>query len=678
MSASAPISKLGDALRRAVAALQQADYARAIELAREAALIGPAHAGAFHLLGQALSDAGRPREASDALLHAQALDPSRAAAHAALGKALLGIDAAVAAGAYGRATALDPGAARSWSGLGTALAADNRHELACAAWSAAIAREPGNWAYQYGCGQSLLRLDRIEDAIPHLAEAARLKPDSWRVQAQLGAALARIGKDEAALEPLRAAATANPGAAEVQFALGQVLIRLNRAADALLPLEAALRLAPDQAERQFTLGVAHLRIDRADRALVHLDAAAQRRPDHAHTHVLRAHCLAILQRPIESLDAWCRASRIDGATFRWKANFYPLDRLFTALVARDGIAAALSGTIELCTASAASMTPLNLVCDRPETHAFLTTLATDPSSELDRGIEFLLQSRPVDALRCYSKHLAEDRPIDAKYDSVVGTGIDAGHAAWHVMNPFFHFWVAARQKKKRPDESWREDPVFAATRGARALADLYANWHATPNLAREVLRRQVAQLGPAPVRVFDLGCGFGQWLRYLRDECGIKASDLFGCDFHNARVEATRMMLSSTATPVVGGCAPAQFFQADALDWDVASFRARHGSIDLLTMFVVTGCFDDADLDRCLSIAARLEPRRILETTVTSSWDLWNGRANSPDHFARAGYRLIESLRPGDPIAAAGPLALVAPRKYWVASQINVYARDRA
>jgi SAM-dependent methyltransferase len=246
------------------------------------------------------------------------------------------------------------------------------------------------------------------------------------------------------------------------------------------------------------------------------------------------------------------------------------------------------------------------------------------------------------------------------------------------MNPFFHFWVAARQKKKRPDESWREDPVFAATRGPQALEDLYANWYAAPNPAREVLRRQVEQLGPVPVRVFDLGCGFGQWLRYLRDECGVRAFDLFGCDFHDARVEAARTMLSSTACPLADALMPEQFFQADALNWDVEGFRARHGLMDLLTMFVVTGCFDDADLDRCLSIAARLEPRRILETTVTSSWDLWNGRSNSPDHFARAGYRLVESLRPGDPIASAGPLALVAPRKYWVANQINVYARDRS
>lgn len=665
-------------LRDAAAALKRADYATAIALAREVTVAELTHAGAFHLLGRALSETGQLKEASCALLQSLALDPTRGTAHATLGQALLSSDSSAAINAYDRATMLAPETAEFHGRHGALLAADNQHEPACSAWSMAISREPDNWSYHYGLGQSLLQLGRADEAIRHFVEAARLNPDRWQVQAQLGAALARIGRDKAALAPLQAAATANPRVAKVQFMLGQVLIRLNRPTEALIPLEAAFRLAPDDAEKQFTLGVAHLRMDRADRALVHLDAAAQRRPDHADTHVLRAHCLAILQRPTESLDAWCRASRIDGATFRWKANFYPLDRLFSALIARDGVTAALSGAIELCMASIPSMPPLDLVRDRPETHAFLTSLVADPSSDLDRGIEFLLQSRPVDALRCYGKHFAEGGPIDAKYDCVVGAGIDAGHSAWHVMNPFFHFWVAARQKKRRPDESWREDPVFAAARGPQALAELYANWHATPNLAREVLRRQVTQLGPAPVRAFDLGCGFGQWLRYLRDECGIKASDLFGCDFHEARVEATRTMLSSTVSPLTGAMASEQFFQADALDWDVESFRARHGSIDLLTMFVVTGCFDDADLNRCLSIAAQLEPRRIIETTVTSSWDLWNGRSNSPDHFARAGYRLIESLRPGDPIATAGPLALVAPRKYWVASQINVYARDRA
>ena len=118
-AASTVTDKIRGALRRAVAALQRADYVMAIALARGVTQAEPAHAETCHLLGQALSDAGRSKEALAALLHALALDPSRAAAHAALGQVLLGIDAAVAAGAYGRAAALDPGTARFWGGLGT-------------------------------------------------------------------------------------------------------------------------------------------------------------------------------------------------------------------------------------------------------------------------------------------------------------------------------------------------------------------------------------------------------------------------------------------------------------------------------------------------------------------------------------------------------------------------------
>jgi hypothetical protein len=167
----------------------------------------------------------------------------------------------------------------------------------------------------------------------------------------------------------------------------------------------------------------------------------------------------------------------------------------------------------------------------------------------------------------------------------------------------------------------------------------------------------------------------------MADHCGLPVGDLMGTDLHQTRVDGARELMTVVAEKQ--GMSPSAasvlteeaIFQCDALAWDTTAFAASHGPIDLITLFVITGCFDDSQLEAFLDRISWIGARWIFETNVIDTWDMWIGRQDISPFYRRHGYRLIESSYLGEALEEDFLPYLVLPRKYWAARQYNIYER---
>jgi tetratricopeptide (TPR) repeat protein len=651
----------------------------AMAACRAAVEAAPTRADAAALFGLIEARGGSVEAALPWLARAAALDPSQVQVYESLGQvALAGERHDVAAIALGLALVLGSVRAQTYARYGAALAALDRHQAAVEALAAAAAREPENWTHQYLLGQSLLKLDHGETAVDAFAAAARLKPESWLVHAQLGAALVHVGRHEAALAPLQEARRLRPADGQLAFRIASAQAQLGRLAEAVESAVAAVQINPGDADAQYLLGAVLFRLGRSRDALGPLQSAVKLRPMDAQFLQVLASAQLELGQAGDALGSWTDAVRHGRPQMVRKKNFYFCQRLFHEIGAASGLSPAMAGAIALY--EAMRPVPSDPLGGRPETRGFLARIAAGaPATPFDHGIAALAGGDAALALRSYARAIEAGATLSVKYEQVLNSGPDTGHPAWHLMNPYFYLWIEADMAPgDRVQDLWQQMPIFATLRSSAELERYYADWLHAPNAARDALRRLIIDCDGGALRVIDLGCGYGQWLRFLAEACGVPVRNLFGCDFHPARVEAARLMLSrlpAASGREAPGIPARNLFQANLLDWDVEGFVAEHGPMDLATLFVVTGCFDDAELDRCLSRAASLGALYLVETSVSDTWDLWTGRVDSAVHFKRHGYRRISHILPGEPMPAASPGAVVLPRKYWPAHHISIFER---
>lgn len=292
------------------------------------------------------------------------------------------------------------------------------------------------------------------------------------------------------------------------------------------------------------------------------------------------------------------------------------------------------------------------------------------------GIRALLDGEMTTAMTSFARFAESGARLPESLRAVVPDGPDKGHPLWHVANPFFRIWAESATDEDA-QENWRSNPVLA-NQPTGTAAERYAQWLTTPLEAREHLLDLVREIGGPSIRALDLGCGFGEWLRFLSDRADVPIDNLFGVDYHQSRVLATREMLADAATSgaKVAGDADdilTRNIQRRDLSREPGWADTGFQDIDLITMFVVTGVFEDDQLERVLAGLADLSPRYLLVTTVGRRWRLWHGRENEPEFFARNGFREVArhwlpEIAPPDP-----GMALMIPKRYWTNTSLHIY-----
>jgi SAM-dependent methyltransferase len=321
-----------------------------------------------------------------------------------------------------------------------------------------------------------------------------------------------------------------------------------------------------------------------------------------------------------------------------------------------------------------------LLESQPEFRRELKSIASVvPESSLRKGLESLADGRTGDAISAYEAFARTGQSLPAPMFDLVEDGKFQGHPYWHLANPYFLIWSCGSTPSDS-QQAWRTDRAVIKGMDPETTLRGYRDWLERENAARPHFARLVAGLGQKTVRVLDVGCGNGEWLRYLADKVGVGIENLMGMDLHESRVVATRAQLVEAAT-LGAACEgdPASVVRSNIqrqnlLDLGQDAY-SRFGKIDVLALFVVTGCFDDAQLDDVLGRLAGLAPRFIFSTTVTRHWDMWHGRQDEEAFFLRHGYREVERHLLPETLTEDPFATLLLPRRYWTNHSARIYRR---
>ncbi|MDA1310154.1 MAG: class I SAM-dependent methyltransferase [Proteobacteria bacterium] len=314
----------------------------------------------------------------------------------------------------------------------------------------------------------------------------------------------------------------------------------------------------------------------------------------------------------------------------------------------------------------------------PEIDAELRTFAeTEPDADLRLGLKAIRAADPAAAIGAYRRFAERCAKLPDSWQQTVRHGPLEGHPIWHIANPYFAIWSTATEDQD-PQGNWRDNKTFNVERDTPDVLASYEAWLESDIPARAPLLNLLSRLELDTTRVLDIGCGFGEWLRFLAEKGGIPIQNLNGVDFHRGRVAETQRQLIEAA--VHGGRCngdPAAIVKNNIRQQDSLQLRPGENlsirDVDVITLFVVTGCFNDDELDRLVGGIAAFSPKYIFTTTVTSRWKMWHGRLNEADFFARHGFRETERhWLPEKP--SLNPLsALALPRRYWANLSVRIY-----
>jgi hypothetical protein len=271
---------------------------------------------------------------------------------------------------------------------------------------------------------------------------------------------------------------------------------------------------------------------------------------------------------------------------------------------------------------------------------------------LTRAINALGTGDPGDAVRAVSAFLSDAQAPRDQLERILLDGPDAGHPVWHVINPYFHLWAAGNLDAAGSQSHWRGSR--AISQGVESWAEIQPRYQAWIGGGEAgLIKRSLADISEElrrPPRILDLGCGVGTFLRHAVENCDVPVENVAGI----------------VADNLVAG---------DLLDLDMASLKQRHPDLDLVTLFAVSGCFDDEQFSKLLASIQGLNARYLMVRTVGKSWNLWRGREDEDDYYARIGYELVQQDWLPEPLPEEGLIHILAPRKYWANSRLVLYRR---
>jgi predicted CXXCH cytochrome family protein len=264
-----------------------------LDLAREIARTQPREAEFYMVLGDALQNSGKPREAADAYEHAIRLRGdfprgliSQAGALKASGQ-LARADAVLT-----RARQLAPGNAAAWFQSGALDYALGRIGGAVTKMEKAIALDPDLTGGRTGLAELLWRAGKIDVAEGHLRDALRVDPYDATAHDLIGRVLAGKGQAPEALFDFEKATHLRPGYAPHLYDYALELSSVSRLDEAQTSVEAALRADPDMAEAHALLAGLLAGKRQLPQAAREYSEAVRLKPDFARAHLDLARVLA--------------------------------------------------------------------------------------------------------------------------------------------------------------------------------------------------------------------------------------------------------------------------------------------------------------------------------------------------------------------------------------------------
>jgi tetratricopeptide (TPR) repeat protein len=257
-------------LLEGIAARQQGEFARAVELTEEAIALRPELAHYRMNLGLALEGAGRLDEAKAALLEALALDPRAARAWCALGELAERRGGHEAAACYRRAAEADPSFWQARRRAALLAIGQRQFEEALTAVYAGLRLTPQVPELWLTGAVAAEGASRLPQALGYADEAIRLRavfPEAWLVR---GNVLWAMGRTLEAALAFERAAQLRPGYGDALCNLIPALLKLGRAEEAARCAELAVACDAGRAAAHHLLGTALVAagdLDRAEEAL---------------------------------------------------------------------------------------------------------------------------------------------------------------------------------------------------------------------------------------------------------------------------------------------------------------------------------------------------------------------------------------------------------------------------
>jgi protein O-GlcNAc transferase len=239
----------------------------------------PNNARAFHLLGVAAHQLGRP-DAASLVGRAVTLDPNFAEAHNDRGVILAANGLfAEALSCFEKAVALNPGYSDARNNLGRGLRSLGRFDQAVTQFELVAKSTPDSPVAHFNLASAFELAGRKPDAEKHYRSAISLRPDFVDAHLHLAALLQGIDRLPEALAHAERAVTLRPDSAGVRNNLGNILRIMGRRDEAIAQYETAIRIDPDSFMPHYNCGVALRGETRIAEARAHFARAFALKPD---------------------------------------------------------------------------------------------------------------------------------------------------------------------------------------------------------------------------------------------------------------------------------------------------------------------------------------------------------------------------------------------------------------
>jgi tetratricopeptide (TPR) repeat protein len=268
--------------------LDTGDVPTAIAASRRAVKFDPSNAAHHACLGRALRRAGRLDEAITVLREAIALDPDQPAAHQLLGLAL-------------RARGDDAEA-----DVQLAMISRYSTEIVRDPWLQEALRHAASVDAQLAWVRSYLDVGQLDDALKTLRQLATNHPDHAEVFRRLGETCARGGRNDLAVTAYTRAVKLEPVDVSTRRALAESLLLTGDLPGADREVTQVLAADPDDVDAAVIRAAIMLRRGAVDDAIERLDKAMARRVNHVAGHYWLGEALMIRHRYKEAVVVYER------------------------------------------------------------------------------------------------------------------------------------------------------------------------------------------------------------------------------------------------------------------------------------------------------------------------------------------------------------------------------------
>jgi len=256
-------SPIKAAFEAAVSAHRAGQTAKAERHYRAILKSKPRHIETLVMLGQLLTESGRPKAALELIGTALSVNPDRSEAHGARGAALRRLGRFdEAAASYRRAIALTPDSVVFHVNLGNLHLDLDQGEAAAASFRAAIALAPAIPEAQFGLGRALHLAGQAEAAIVPLRQAITLRPDYAAAYDALGEVACDLGRWDEAIAFYAEALHHAPQGPGIHTHFGIALYNAGELQAAEGSFRVAITLNPDDVLAHFNLAAVLLRTGR--------------------------------------------------------------------------------------------------------------------------------------------------------------------------------------------------------------------------------------------------------------------------------------------------------------------------------------------------------------------------------------------------------------------------------